>query len=332
MTETIVQNREGSVQTVDYKDVFNNILAIDLNTCTNNVCVASISRTEATPHFQRIKITEEVGVDFRSIIEDFIKKYRSDWNPDDLLFPEYAPQSDPDEFEIEHISLSAYNILLEQMSPLLSLAGVEVFDEDKKFVADMRFYVIAMQPPQGDPVYFFRIYAAKKLLSQSKCLGIWLNNGSYDRITTPVFFFDQEIDCMSQSGVMFIFNKTNFQNIFQFFETVRAVAKEALDNIKINVPIQNFDEFARDCEGHIVKMRKLKNISTKSYLSKITMDHIKEVIQRNDLPVKIVEENGKEMLIYDRKERWVLLKLLDDDYLWSLLTEQRYEVTGKREL
>ncbi|MHB8597778.1 MAG: Kiwa anti-phage protein KwaB-like domain-containing protein [Ktedonobacteraceae bacterium] len=332
MTETIVQHKVSPVETTDYKGVFNNILSIDLNSCTINVCVASVSKTEATPHFQRIKITEEVGVDFRGIIEDFIKKYRSEWNADELLFPEYAPQSDPDTYEIEHISLSAYNILLEQISPLLSLAGVEVFDEDKKFVADMRFYVIAIHPPQGDPVYFFRIYEAKKLLSQSKCLGIWLNNGSYDRITTPVFFFDEEIDCMSQSGIMFIFNKTNFQNIFQFFEAVRIVAREALDNIKINVPIQNFDEFARDCEGHITKMRKLKNIATKSYLSKITMDHIKEVIKRNNLPVKTVEENGKEMLVYDRKERWVILKLLDDDYLWSLLTEQCYEVTGKREL
>jgi len=38
------------------------------------------------------------------------------------------------------------------------------------------------------------------------------------------------------------------------------------------------------------------------------------------------------MVVYDPKNKWVLLRLLDDDYLWSMLTEQSYEVSGKREL
>jgi hypothetical protein len=59
---------------------------------------------------------------------------------------------------------------------------------------------------------------------------------------------------------------------------------------------------------------------------------MKKVIQKNNLPVKIVETDGKEMLLYDPADKWVLLKLLDDDYLWSLMTEQSYEVNAKREL
>ena len=38
------------------------------------------------------------------------------------------------------------------------------------------------------------------------------------------------------------------------------------------------------------------------------------------------------MLVYNPADKWVLLKLLDDDYLLSLMTEQTYEVTGKREV
>jgi hypothetical protein len=33
---------------------------------------------------------------------------------------------------------------------------------------------------------------------------------------------------------------------------------------------------------------------------------------------------------YDPADKWALLRLLDDDYLKSLMTDQNYEVTGKR--
>jgi hypothetical protein len=43
-------------------------------------------------------------------------------------------------------------------------------------------------------------------------------------------------------------------------------------------------------------------------------------------------EDGKEMLVYDPKNKWVILNLLDDNYLRSMLTEINYEVTNKHEL
>ena len=46
-----------------------------------------------------------------------------------------------------------------------------------------------------------------------------------------------------------------------FFETIRRVAKEMLDTIRATVPVQNFDDFARDCEAHLAKLEKLRNIA-----------------------------------------------------------------------
>jgi hypothetical protein len=49
-----------------------------------------------------------------------------------------------------------------------------------------------------------------------------------------------------------------------------------------------------------------------------------------NLGLKTVQKNGKEMLVFDPKDKWALLRLLDDDYLDSVLTGEKYEVTGKR--
>ena len=44
----------------------------------------------------------------------------------------------------------------------------------------------------------------------------------------------------------------------------------------------------------------------------------------------VQELDGQESLVFDPSDRWAILRLLDDDYLESMMTEQLYEVTGKR--
>ena len=173
---------------------------------------------------------------------------------------------------------------------------------------------------------------AERTKTRSNPAAMVFSDGIYDRIAEPVFLFDHFVDCISSGGMMFILKKDHFQEIFRFFETVRKVAKETLETIRATVPIQNFEEFARDCEGHLMKLVKLRNISAKPYWGKITIENIKKVIKRNNLAVQIVRTGTTEMLVYNPADKWVLLKLLDDDYLLSLMTEQTYEVTGKREL
>lgn len=51
-----------------------------------------------------------------------------------------------------------------------------------------------------------------------------------------------------------------------------------------------------------------------------------------DVKIETDKDSGQEMLVYDARSSWKLLKRLDDDYLLSELTEHSYEVNGKREL
>jgi hypothetical protein len=61
------------------------------------------------------------------------------------------------------------------------------------------------------------------------------------------------------------------------------------------------------------------------------MNDIKKVLARfPELKVQVIEDGGKEMLMFDRSDKWAILRLLDDDYLISLMTDENYEVTGKR--
>jgi Kiwa KwaB-like protein len=314
------------------KVVLNRILEFDLSECGVTVCLASSLKDEVLPRFERLLLSAELTETFCNVAAYTLAHYKKEHNSGNLILRRYTVESKPESYEVEYLNLSAYESILEQISPLSALADVEVFEADEKFVSGLRFYVIAVQPSSGDPIYFFRSYTPKKMLSRSRFFAMVFRQGIYDQVVEPAFLFDHHIDCVSYSGIIFIFKKENFYEIFRFFETIRRIAQETLETIRATVPIQNFDDFARDCEGHLAKLEKLRNIAAKPYWGKITIENIKKVIEKNNLSVQIVQTSAGEKLVYDPSDKWVLLKLLDDDYLWSLMTEQSYEVTSKREL
>lgn len=317
---------------ISAKAELNRILDLDLSTCEVTVCLASSFKDEVLPRFERLLLSTELTETFRSVAAYTLAQYKKEYSSGNLVLRKYTVASKPESYEVEYLNVSTYESIMEQINPLAALADVEVFEADEKFISGLRFYVVAVQPPGGDPIYFFRTYTPKKMLGRSRLFAVMFRHGIYDKVIEPAFLFDQHIDCISHSGLMFIFKKENFYEIFRFFETIRRIAKETLDTIRATVPIQNFDDFARDCEGHLAKLEKLRNIAAKPYWGSITVENIKKVIEKNNLSVQVVQTSDGEQLVYNPADKWVLLKLLDDDYLWSLMTEQSYEVTGKREL
>ena len=108
------------------------------------------------------------------------------------------------------------------------------------------------------------------------------------------------------------------------------MGQEILDDIKDKVPIQNFDEFAASCINSPIKLAKLRNVSQSGLIERVSMEDIKRLISEYSLTIEMVEENGQDMLVYGTADQWAILRLLDDGYLESILTEQRYEVADKR--
>lgn len=317
----------------NHTEVFDEIVRLDLSKCAITVCMASVLKDEAVPRFERVQISEKLAGEFREIVKNRLARFRQDTNPEEYLFADFAEQSTPAAYEIEHLGLSEYKAILEQISPLGALTDIDVYDNDEQFVSGLRFYVIVIQPPAGESVFFFHSYQRRKVLGRSLIFAI-SNQNCYDRITDPVLVFDQEIDCMSRGDIMFVFDKPKFQSIFQFFEEIRQVAKETLETIRLRIPIQNFQDLVQACEGDLNKLRKLKNIAAKPYLGRITIEDIEKIIEQNKLPLKIVDVDGKRGILYDpkAKNKWLILKVLDDDYLKSPMTQQNYDATGKREL
>jgi len=133
---------------------------------------------------------------------------------------------------------------------------------------------------------------------------------------------------------MFIRNVVAFQRIFSYFQELRAKADETVTTILAQIPISNADAFRAAGTGQMQMMSKLAQIARKPYLNRVTIQDIRRTIDEFQLDVQIVEENGQEKLLFEGtpNKRWLILKLLDDDFLGSIMTNQKYEVNSKSAL
>lgn len=312
------------------KSILRGILDLDLAACQVSVCLASVAGDDDVPTFQRLQISDDLIDDFREVAASVIQKRKNADDDGDLVLHPYDAGTNLASHEVEYVDLSQHSSIADQIASLSSLTGLAVFNVADDFVAGLRFYVIVVQPTGSEPIYCFRSYSPKKELGRSPVFAALFAKGQFDRVREPLFLFDQHIDCISRGGLMFIFSKDKFQKIFRFFEMVLNAAKVTLKKIRARVPISNFDEFEKACEGHLQKLAKLKNIADKPYLDKLTMADMKKVIKAHRLSVQTTGKGKNESLVFDPADKWAILHLLDDDYLDSLMTGQHYEAPGKR--
>ena len=73
-------------------------------------------------------------------------------------------------------------------------------------------------------------------------------------------------------------------------------------------------------------MRKLQRIVESGYLEQISITKIEHLVKEFKLSSSVISD-GK--LYFDPANRWQILKMLDDDFLRSGMTERRYEVNSK---
>lgn len=306
------------------------ILQIEPSSSLTNVCLASNGGENSLPIYQVINITDNVASEFQAVVGDVLKKLRRNVDNGNFSIRSYDAISKLDQHEIEHVDLSSYPHVQQQLIGLADLSQLRSFSQNDKDASALRFYSIVVEPDEGDPIYFFRSCSPKMELSQSKKFAIIFSKGNYDTFDESLFVFDRGIDCFCCGNDLYVLNKGRFEIIFQFFDEIKEAASETLETIRSTIPIHNFEELEASCLGHIQMLKKLKNIAGQPYLNRITMTDIKKVIKEMGLSLKVKEYDGEEKISFDSNDKWEILRLLDDDYLKSVMTGEKYEVNSKR--
>ena len=276
---------------------------------------------------QRLNLRQDLAAEFLDAAQRATPE-------ENIVLKPYDPGYTPEWNELCYIDLAEYQTIADLIRQISQVQQAELFREQDEVVDNLRFYAIVVSPSARRRAVFFRTYSPKKELTRRAGFAALLSHGHYDKVATKIFLFDLDVDCFSWGGYLFIRSVPAFQRIFNYFEELREKADETVTAILEHIPLSNADEFRAACTGQMQMMSKLAQIARKPYLNRVTLVDIRRTIDEFGLDVRVVEENGQEKLLFEANpnKRWLILKLLDDDFLGSIMTNQKYEVNSKSAL
>lgn len=288
-----------------------------------NVVLASRQHGEDEEELERLNIGTDLQTQFLAIAQDAVS--------DELRLVEYTPGYKPDEGEISWIDLEDAPSVQQVCERISNFQNLVVFDGAEAFLDRLKYYALFARVGTRRAVTLFRATSAKLELGRGRKVGAILRRGQYDTIEETIFLFDRSIDCWTDGRYMFIQNISNFERVFRYFEQLQARAEETVARVMERIPIANGDAFRQACTTQARFMTKIAVVAQKPYFDRITMNDVRRAIREHQLDIEIVRENGRDCLRFDPDptRRWILLKLLDDDYLNSVMTNSRYEANSK---
>jgi hypothetical protein len=295
----------------------------------STVTVLVAAEPEENIVIQRLNLRQDLAAEFLSAAKDSVPPANQE-----VRLRAYEAGYRPDTDEIMYIDLSKNAPIAEQILQVSQVQQAELFRESDQIIDNLRFYAVVVSPSARRRAVFFRTYSPKKELTRRPGFAALLDRGSYDKVESKIFLFDHDTDCFAWDGYLFIHNVAAFQRIFGYFEELRARANATIDAVLAHIPVSNVDAFRTTCTGQLQMLSKLAQIARKPYLGTVTMQDMRRTITEFQLEVQIVQENGQEKLLFEGglAKRWLILKLLDDDYLGSTMTHQKYEVNSKSAL
>lgn len=274
----------------------------------------------------RVNMTQDVAADFTDIAKNAVP------SPTDVQLLEYNASYKPDRGEVMHLSLSNDGTVKAIVDDLTAFQDVPLLKKTAhdQAIDNLRFYSMILGPKNGRAV-LLRAVSERIEISKGHKMAALLTAGTFSKLTEKVFLFDRRVDCLAADEFLFVFNKSGFERLFQYYVQLKAHAAQAVKEVTKYIKIKNIEEFTEACTTQVRFMDKMASIVQQSYLPHITIADIKKVITEFNLPIPIVPDNGVEKIVFEPApdKRWQILKLLDDDYLGSVMTHAKYAANSK---
>jgi hypothetical protein len=178
-------------------------------------------------------------------------------------------------------------------------------------------------------------YTQRQVLSDDDGvkLAFGRDSGQYNSFTGTVVSFLSRIDCFYFDGSIFILNPTRFEDIFDYLHEYKEDANDVLTAVRdSDINIADFDKFVDSVRNDRRALRKMREIKEIGVYKDMNREEVEQIVDDFNLSIHI-ESGGEDMdwalAIPDMRKKWDIIRLLNDDHLYSDLSKDRYQVYGK---
>lgn len=175
----------------------------------------------------------------------------------------------------------------------------------------------------------------KDLAPKNKILALWQGE-RFATVGEDALVIDRKLRLIVLTDHVVMSSDYAYESIFGALPGLRQQAAETYRKSLGQLPIVGGEELAQACASDMSMMKKLLSIEAKlsspEYADALKMDRLLVFLDQNpQLEIPIDRTGPEPALVFqkDAQHRWQLLKLLDDDYLRSDLTDITYEANSK---
>jgi hypothetical protein len=127
---------------------------------------------------------------------------------------------------------------------------------------------------------------------------------------------------------LFVFNQSKLKSLFGYDAKASLLARQKVDEIEANFRLSflegtSFQSLVKEKPGLV---RKLQTVEPSLVKQQELIDHAEEI------GIELMEDETGAIIIMDTKDLTKFVNLLNDDYIESPMTGQRYEIIRKRPL
>jgi hypothetical protein len=199
---------------------------------------------------------------------------------------------------------------------------------------------ITTDSPQGgstEHVTFYRITRNTARLAQAGRIAAIVRGNAFDYLDDEVILFNLEVDAITFDGYVFFRKKGLFERAFGFVEALKRQARHTFEQVIAVLNIDGMEDLRSAATTDINMVAKMASIKRKldehpSYKEAMTMPKLLAFIDANpQIDVETSGSGDNRALVFRRApaSRFKILKLLDDDFLTSNLTDFYYMVDSK---
>jgi Domain of unknown function (DUF4868) len=283
---------------------------------------------------RRINPTQNVANKFREIASAWAVPLNGR-----TLVP-YSAGRTPSSYELAYVATAGNESIETVIRLMAEPIDIQLYaNVDAAFERNLRFYVVAARLPNPGWVYFFRSKGESLRLKRTKKVPLVPVGNSYDELALDPLMFDESFDAVVVGGYALMVNQPTFERALAFVEEARAAATATLGQLLATVTVSNAADFLMAASSDLNMVAKLRSIGEKmdanpAYSAAMTTERLIAFAEERGIAIDTVEVDGVRQFAFSAgpQHRWRILKLLDDDYLQSPLTDIEYEVNSKSPL
>jgi hypothetical protein len=273
----------------------------------------------------RTKYAEALGRQTHPLLLDGILEYVINGAGAGLVVRSFE-EAENEENVLQKTKVDNVDKLVEAMSWLGEQEReMEQFSEEDHDLKRIKGIIVRVTHPELTPFYIIKALSSSNIL---KGVGAWMISGNkFDALDGGAALrIPNDSQLLIVDDELYVFNQSKLERLFGYNAKKNAIAEKKVRQIEANFKLSFADELTlqgmvKDSKPLINKLQKLDPTAVKQ---QELLDHADE------MGLELMTDDDGAIIIMDSKDLNMFVNLLNDDYVESAMTGNRYEIKSKK--